>query len=66
MNVGDRVRLLQNVGPCLAGSEGVVTFVDNHGNVATQIDRNPSCAPVVFLLPPVPANYFSTQTQCPP
>ena len=61
MNVGDRVRLLRQIGPCPPDSEGVVIQVlSNSGAAIVEVDKRADCTPWTppFELPPsVPSDF---------
>lgn len=64
MEEGDRVVLQEALGPCRAGSEGVVAHKDIQGNLAVDITHDPEYNPVTFALSPAPQETYKLGSKC--
>jgi len=64
MKIGDKVILQKDLGPCKPGAEGVIKNFDNQGNMVVEITHDHQCNPFIFLLPPVPADYYKAGSKC--
>ena len=50
MKIGDRVRLIIDVGPCSIGDEGLVRQVDRRGNMTVQITHRADGTEFIYLV----------------
>ena len=50
MKIGDRVRLIIDVGPCCVGDEGVVRHVDPLGNMTLRITHRADGTEFIYLI----------------
>ena len=64
MQIGDRVILQEDFGPCRRGAEGIIKHVDEAGSVVVEITHDHECNDFTFLLPPAPESKFRIGSKC--
>jgi hypothetical protein len=65
MNIGDKVILQTDFGPCRAGAQGTIAEIDKNGNIIVEITHDHECNDFTFLLPPSLPDRFRIGTKCP-
>jgi hypothetical protein len=66
VNIGDRVELQEQLGPCPKGCVGTVVYIDHRGFVTVHVTNNALCQTVDWVLEPEPPGRFAITQRCAP